>query len=281
MTIVVSEYRDNTMVYEYDNPLELEELQPEGKNALSRNHMHGSSIKWHGVEGGVPRVLEIRERGWPDGYKRAQETIGEIAELPQLMDFRRKRRFADHGDQIHMDRVMAGRLDIAWESRKREASAGMGMGVTRIMVGIGATASYSAEQMYWRGAVACLLADALEMSGRPVEIIAYSHVAGSYPRYKHKNRCDIITLKQADQMLDIDTIAACTAMAGYFRHFVFKARLSDPKRLCADNMGTTINMPPEGYYDRDNDIVIDNVWTQHEAELFIKRELEKYKKESA
>ena len=284
-TIITDQGR-KTLVVE-SRPWEIEPLKVHPSSGKTdkylRESSNGGNKKWFGVSGGSDEVIRLRETGWKEGMNKARRAIGDISEVPRLRDSRRRRHFGDQGDTIHMDRVYSGQLDQAWESRQREVRSGFDMGVIRILVGLTTSCGVSGEKMFWRGAAAAVLAEALELAGRPVEIVAYSHVdhlyGGYNGEYEAQARCDAITVKASGDPLDLDGLAATLCLSGYYRYYIFKAKCSEPTRA-ATGLGSVLHNPPD-FIVREGDMVINKVWSKEGAQQFVKDTITGYNKGQA
>jgi len=187
----------------------------------------GGGVSWFGVSGGYEGVKKAEKEGWPDGVKRAKEKIKEIKNMPQAQSYRRVRKRGPMGDSLDFDRWNRGDFMQAWEFRKRNAVAGENSGIVRILVDVVGHCGRSAEQYFWRGALATLIADALEESGRSVEVFAFGQVIGSLSNDKNRDvdfgfMCEV---KAAGSKLNVESLMVPTGMSGWWRAEIFKAMM--------------------------------------------------------
>lgn len=167
---------------------------------------------------GAPTIVELNRRlreGWPEGSERlltlATRDINPVS-------IRRRRERADQGAELDIHAVYRGDLSRAWtRCRKRQGS---GVRSVTIVVNIGANAGVKADQMFWRGAAALKLASALTESGYSVAIIGAESAQNMDVVGKH-DLVQCVEIKAEDQPLDLDRLAALTAMPGYFRTGLF------------------------------------------------------------
>lgn len=220
---------------------------------------HYGSFRWYGVEGGAKAVRELERKGWPEGLQKAREAIGAI-EAPKVRSYRRERRRADFGDTLDIQRVYRGDLARAWETRVRRVTAGHSL-VSRIYVGVHGAHTLSADDLFWPGAAACVLADTLEASGRSTEIIVFNAVRKVF-REQDDKLVSLVNVKPAGTLIDLESLATITALSGWFRTHLFRATLTRDK-LVNPHMGATIDLP-DGIAGP-NDIVIQRCHSQHEA----------------
>jgi hypothetical protein len=261
-------------------PYDFEELEvtPESGHSLSSIKKEGNGESWWGMGLNSWKDVErVRAEGWHDGMKEARVAAAKIKELPKLREFKRRRRFKEFGDNILMDRVYSGQLDRAWETRIREVRAGFDTGAIRILVSVCASCGVDARKMFWRGAAAAVLCEQLEISGKPVEIVAYCHEGNEYPDHrKCKNRCDIVMVKAAGDPLDLDSLASVICMPGWFRYYLFKAFCSEKMRA-ASGLGYPIHTPPPQIVS-EGDLIIHNVWSKEQAQDYVAEAISQYNK---
>lgn len=170
--------------------------------------------KWYGVDD-ANAVIEAIEGGWPEGAKRMAELSDRIAQTTTAQSIRRVRKLGDHGDEYDVNRSLAGAHDRAWSRRVR----GLRRSTRGVTIVLNAAASYrvQSEAMFWRGAAALCLSDLLTDAGYAVTLM----VAGSLHGLQ-KGRGDgryqyAVTVKHSHQPLDAESLAAATALAGFFR----------------------------------------------------------------
>ena len=109
--------------------------------------------------------------GWPQGTDRILSLQGKLFTLPDVAAvetrMRRKRCRAEDGTDVDMDRVRLGRLDIAWETRKRQPRETRAV---TIVCEIAASSTTEHDRLFWRGACAVVLAEAYERAGYMCEL---------------------------------------------------------------------------------------------------------------
>lgn len=206
------------------------EVTPESRP----NGTGNGAPRWWGVGHGTEarRILDSGE--WPEGVARMLDTLGKIQSTAQPTDSRRRRRWADNGDHVEMSRVWAGRVDVAW-SRCTRQSMRAPAPVT-IAVNLSQACNEHAERLFWRGAAAMLLADALTDAGYNVEIECW--YTGTNFAEKGKADCAIgVTVKDARSPLDLNALAVTCAFGGYFRSEIFQAVCALP-RAANGGLGT-------------------------------------------
>lgn len=200
---------------------------------------------WFGGISSRAHAKEVLLGGWPEGLKKIRETIGKVG-LPELTSIRRKPVWRDGGDDLSMDRLYSGEADCWRTTERRSCPPGL-VPCTKIMVSIGGGHKRPAEDFFWRGAAAVVLADALEESGRACEIIAYDLTMGLKfgGRKTDMDACLSVTLKRSDDPLDLSRLAAMTAHPAALRIAFFRANYAIPFKI-RDHLGravTWINPP--------------------------------------
>lgn len=181
---------------------------------LNGKEKGGDAQGWYGA----PSLSELNRRlkeGWPEGSERLlQLATREIN--PQSI--RRRRERADQGAELDIHAVYRGDLSRAWmRTRRRQGS---GVRSVSIVVNLGDNCGANADEMFWRGAAALKLADALTQSGYSVAILGAEGVH-RYFGGKQNVLTQFVSIKDEDQPLDVDRLAALTAMPGYFRTAMF------------------------------------------------------------
>lgn len=264
--------------------------------ALMRCEPSEASIKVHGRKKwvildtnyrepkyGVPTlgdVVELSRRGWPDGLRRIRESL-RCLNLPGVASVKRRRTRGSFGDSLDIHRVYSGQLDTAWSRTERTVKRGLGRIVTTLLVGITASWGRSAEEFFWRGAVATTIADMLERSGRRVRIVGFMHARGVYEDSYDETTTITFNVKQETQLLDLERLAFVTALSGFFRVWMFRA-MASPKEASDDGLGHPVHleagpakvdedMPPALHQFAGNagTIIIDDVWNKESAQKLV------------
>lgn len=221
----------------------------------------GSPTAW---EGSLPSIKAYRDKlqtGWKDGLEKMQERL-KVLHPPAAKDIRRRRIRSDVGDTLDIHRVYAGRFDVAWERRKRQASPGRR--VVRILCALAAASYVRPEQLFWRGAVAVILARALEKAGYRVEIVAFEVNKACFDGDGDKTYAWTVTIKRADQSMSLERLALLLAHPSTLRTMMFGARNSHPVRV-RHHYGFPVHERPK--FALENDIVIDDIWSETQAQI--------------
>lgn len=223
----------------------------------------GFSADWDGGVSTVAGFKEFVNGGWREGVAKMREAIGTL-NVAGVTSIKRRPKWRDEGDELDIQRVYSGDLDRAWWSSERKIVSGVVQHV-RVLVAAAALSSVESSDMFWRGAVACILVDALEEAGYRVEVGAFAY--SDHPWITKRGRTLAgVPLKAFDEPLDIERMAACTAHAGFFRTAIFAERMSSEWE-CGKRLGSTIHSRPP--HAEEGDIVIDNVWSQDAAKAML------------
>lgn len=182
----------------------------------ARGYLSGGDggAEWYGA----PTVTELNRRfraGWPAGSKRLLELATREINPTSV---RRRRERADQGDEVDMQAIWRGDLSRAWTRTRRRS--GSGVRSLTIVVNLGGNANITASQMFWRGAAALKLTDALTQAGYNVAIVG-AEACKRYDGNIDNVLAQFVEIKAEDQPLDLDRLAALTAMPGYFRTVMF------------------------------------------------------------
>lgn len=191
-----------------------------GNHARAREYStKGSSYDGRGQDWyGAPTFTELQRRlreGWPDGSRRLLEIASRDINPASI---RRRRVRADQGDEVDMQAVWRGDMSRAWTRTRRQNRSGVRS--VSIIVNLGASGSVSADRLFWRGASALKLASALTEAGYSVAIYGAASAKNS-DENATMDDVQFVSIKDEDQPLDIDRLAALTAMPGYFRTSLF------------------------------------------------------------
>lgn len=220
---------------------------------------------WFGGIRNLDEAAAILEEGWPAGAARVQELSAEV-QAPEAKSIRRKIAWRDDGDEICSDRVHSGQLETCWRGSRRVPS--IGPTLVTLNVNWGGLVGVSSEELFWQGAAACTLADALEEAGYRARITAnnWSRVV---------KRADLrmlirVVVKDFDEPMRLDAMAAVLAHAGIYRTFGLMAK--EQSRLPVDTgHGSTREITPE-LLDALNDgteqsLILDKAYSREAAVL--------------
>ncbi len=238
---------------------------------------------WYGTKD-IPELRNFVELyGWSEGAKKGLEVLGDI-KAPTLPSIKRKRCRGATGHTINMTSVYNGNLDKAWCTTKKQTNLGRkkASGNVNIVIDIAANCNNSAEKFFWRGAVGCVLARALQKSGRNVAIYVAARANGialdtSRPGGAYTQT--LIKIKEYGMPIALDFLFASSALAGFFRYYVFKSWCALPFEV---ESGLGRSMPPEQrllskFLDDKPVLLIHNIWDAEQAKSAIEKLLEQFK----
>jgi hypothetical protein len=167
---------------------------------------------------GAPSRAVLAERlsqGWPEGVERLMALATREINPTSI---RRRRERADQGAELDIHAVYRGDLSRAWTRSRRKASSGVRN--LSLIVDLAANCDVTADQLFWRGAAALRLTAALTDAGYNVGI--FGAASGTNADTEGTvDYCQIVSIKDPDQPLDMDRLAALTAMPGFFRTSLF------------------------------------------------------------
>lgn len=167
---------------------------------------------------GAPSRAVLAERlsqGWPEGVERLMAMATREVSPTSI---RRRRERADQGAELDIHAVYRGDLSRAWTRSRRKASSGVRN--LSLIVDLAANRYVTADQLFWRGAAALRLTAALTDAGYNVGIFGAASGSGADVGGT-VDFCQIVSIKDPDQPLDMDRLAALTAMPGFFRTSLF------------------------------------------------------------
>jgi len=279
-----------TVIAWFDNPQAMVEMgvadNEYARHNLNRlyNVLRGGH-HWIGMNDCERAIECLTVDGWDEGVQKGLDSFGTLDPI-KLPSVRRKLRHGPVGQRLDIHRVYAGRIEEAWDVMKREGdfSSSLKKTSTTILVDIGANAGTSASEMFWRGALANTMADALSQSGRPVRIIAYAGTTGLRNDYDSDGKGDSIisacVVKDFLHPVELNNLYAQTALAASFRLLHFKVLQLMPYGETRGNLGHHWDIPQEvleDYLGDGQDLVlnISNIWSKQSAlealEAFRKR----------
>lgn len=182
---------------------------------------------WFGPKGTkIQDVYNYAEKGWQAGAKKV-EKLSESISLPVLESIHRKLVKGDIGDFLDPHAINRGQFSTAWTSKKRKA--GRGPKRYQLCCQIGGHFGMSGDALMWRG-VACLaLAQAIIKAGHAVEIIAYANVSGCYT--DGSGLVTTVKVKPFQSYLDLSSLAVVLGLSGFYRVYMWKARLCSDKTI--------------------------------------------------
>lgn len=197
-----------------------------------RVNLIGRSSDWYGDIDSHYQADKLLRHGWYDGVKRLL-ALKSAVEVPPAVDRRRRIRRGPDGDTLDIDRALAGDWDNAWTAAR---SASVRTPTTIDVVGmLGGNAGRSSEELFWGGATAVVLVDALEAAGYSVRLLAASVARMDSTKVHAAN---VVTVKDAGETLRPDIVASVYCHAGIFRSYWFRARINLPTKIDA-NLGFT------------------------------------------
>lgn len=167
--------------------------------------------KWLGGDcANAAQVRDKMERGYKKGQLRVSELLQQIdTTLLVPQDLRRRIHRADMGDTLDISAVYAGRHLTAWTRAKR--MNGLAPQRIDILANMLISCVESADILFWRGAAAIALADALESAGYMTRLVYGFGSDSVYSDNESERRCSCrVTVKDHDKPLDLSTVSAMT-----------------------------------------------------------------------
>ena len=222
---------------------------------------------WYGL-GDTSRqeAMDIVRDGWPVGAEKVESMSQQIS-LPTLESIQRKLVRGDIGDFCDPHQINRGNFSTAWTSKKRKL--GSGPKRYQLCCQIGGNANITGEEMLWR-AVACLaLAQAICKAGHAVEIIAFCNVRDCFTSGTRGQICTV-KVKPFESYLDLSNLAVTLGLAGFYRIYMWKARLAHPTKNVSWGMGSSTPHLPEIESGNATQIKIDgDIASQSDCEYFL------------
>lgn len=229
-------------VMEFDG---LAEMVREAAGAVTK-HAHLATFdlydhQWIGRKfAGWDDVIKAVDGTWTEGVDKIEELAARIGRenLPRPTVIRRRREWNDIGGaEVCLDRYRAG------DPFRRDAVKVRTHGprVITLLTQVGENCDMSSEALFWRGALAVVLARMIEDAGYRAEIKAFSQVERTWA--DGTGLLNPVVLKEAGDPLDIGSLANATS--GWFFRTVSFASFLIPGKPLSWGLGRAINMTPE------------------------------------
>lgn len=267
----------NRYVIKYSSILDMMESvrEPHWVNKADMpSHLDYNSQSWLGCSS-YNEVDRLTTEGWREGLVKMEDAIGRL-ELSRAMDIRRKKKWGASGSAINIHKVYAGKCHKAWMKMKRQVM--IRIRKVTMYVDICANCGKTAEVMFWKGAAATILADALELAGYSVRIIGYMRSTGSF-REGYREIEQYVTLKEYGATIDKTVLATGTGLAGFFRKYFFQGMGLCPERL-------TCSLGSHGYihnFEKEFDelvVKLDDIWSLTDAKRAVDRVINQLQEEN-
>lgn len=202
----------------------------EGKSEMPERHRSSRQYDYDDWAGGsFEKCVQLSKFGWKEGAGRVEKMAAPL--LEQISSHMRK-------PEIIMD-IEGGDLDIGtylsgypepfmrWDDTEVLATA-HGRFV-HVVVNCAASAFYSTEQLFSKGAAVAILVDALEMSGHRVTVDVCEWISpsgGGYDYYgygcKKEDLYEIkVRVKNPEDPLNLESVAFACAHSGMLRRMIF------------------------------------------------------------
>jgi hypothetical protein len=198
---------------------------PANRSHVSRK-IHKMPDYW-GTVSSNEQLAKLLAEGWDEGTKRIVELSDELrALIPTPMGPRRRLRWQDQGDEVCMHRVYSGQLDRAWRSAPRQRAHAPR--VISIDADVGHNANVDAQDLFWAGAAAVALTDALEDAGYRVELFSTSATLGERQDSGGTAVLSRMVAKRASERLSPGLAAALVSLPATFRWYHLQSWLKSP-----------------------------------------------------
>jgi hypothetical protein len=217
-------------------------------------------------------VYKLVEEGWPDGVEEILKLQAEM-EIPEPVSRRRKIKRGWDGNDFDIHAVYSGNINKCWVKRTRQNKRGPQC--VSVCVDIGANAGVSASRLFWRGASALVIVDELLKAGYKVEVIAFERCGGVFKSGSAPSRLTVeVVVKDFDAPLELNSLVASCALAGFYRVHTWKAEDSCPYKV-SSGRGWAINETPKHLR---GEMVIHNFhecYDKETSEKFINQEFDR------
>jgi hypothetical protein len=149
------------------------------------------------------------------GVARIEKATKELT-IPAIASIKRRIVRGPEGDELDMQRVWQGDLDLAWSRAKRTHVATNAR--VLLCVFVGAPGGAEASEVAWRGVAALALASALIAAGYTVNVRAIRRARFIAPDWREFGEHNVdVTIKGDSEHLDIHRAASLVASTLLFR----------------------------------------------------------------
>ena len=175
---------------------------------------------WYGGISSKQEAHDLLANGWKKGAREVQDLARDLSvEIPPATDIRRRPVWCEDGDDLCIDRALAGAWDTAFRRAKRERS--VGIPVITLDLGWGGNCNESAQGLLYSGATILVCANVLEQAGYAVRICASLLNGPGWGAEKSWLSKTSIVIKESDTPTDICNLAGVLCHAGVFRSLGF------------------------------------------------------------
>lgn len=199
---------------------------------------HENGKNWYGVNT-LTEVKKALAEGWEEGTTKLKKISDDVTALnpPKPISTRRRRSWADAGDTLDITRTYAGDLN-AWQRCTRAQA-----NTTRyfdLIINLGIPYHIKAETLLYRGASALVLSDLLVRAGYSVKIKA-GYACRGLISGTSELCADMVTVKDYQDPLDINSLASIVCLAGFFRYVLFSLATQREQTVCG-SLGSTVRI---------------------------------------
>ena len=200
------------------------------RDSITRDSNTPAQLKmWWGAES-LDELKRLVRDGYPEGVRRAQESLDSMPVPPRASSFRRVKEYGRKGTILDVGRYLdkggdlSNTTDLFYRRKRRKVRGRSRQAVYTLYIDLGANCNVSVEQYQWRGWAALQIAHAMRQAGASVRIIGYSNTNNAYPgSNKTPHGCMEVEIKPAGVPVNLDRLALFTMVPGMFRHFGFIA----------------------------------------------------------
>jgi hypothetical protein len=217
-------------------------------NAASfRHHKDGGGDWFNGYN--VERCKQ--ELVAPPACKADVAKLASEIETEHEFNITRRRLVNRREDGDELDAVAWVRRETdGWSRMEKTATARK---VIRLAVNVSVNCGRRPADLYYRGAAAAALADCLERAGHSVEITAFFCASRFYKQPPKGLQQSIleVTVKHADQNMDMGAVALVLSEIGFFRSMILAAAAAGAAHEMTGCMGYSCELPDKvsGQYD--------------------------------
>ena len=177
--------------------------------------------------------LNLAKYGWQAGAEKVEAMAKPLLEQISSRMVKPEIVFDIEGDNVDIGAYMTGNPEcfIRWQDTETHSNASGRF--VHVICNVVASAYFSTEQLFNKGAAVAVMVDALEMSGHRVTVDVICNIGPTYSRFgSHDENSNsyLMTarIKNPDDPLNMESIAFACAHSGTLRRLVFSLEEQAP-----------------------------------------------------
>lgn len=202
-------------------------------------------------------AMSLAVNGWPEGAARIKQLSDTLSANLSNLQEQEHYTYDVTGQSLDIGMYLSGEPEC-WQSAQPVLVEGLNSRILTVVIDMGAYWDITAEQLERKGAMACSLVQLLEAQGYRVTL---KSVKASEPMHGGDTLGVIVTVKQADNILDLDRVAFAIAHPAMNRRLLWahveewrNTHIDTRSLLMPEELQGDIYIPwTQGLFDNDKD----------------------------